>query len=240
MKKFLLFYLISLPIFAAAQSNSSVDIMLSPDVTYRVRFYNGNDEMLKYIKARYDILELSQFGFHAGVNYNKKLTSKLHLKTGLQVSRFGYKYEIKELLFENQIDTKTGGLLPEAVVTSIELSQNYYYLNVPIALRYEFSESKFSPYIELGAVPSYLFSGNSKMVSSDGTSSQTQLTVYSRFAVILQFGIGVNYRINEELQAFFQPNIRYEVTKSGSSPSSSPIAEHAYSIGTEFGLRISL
>ena len=240
MKKLFLFCLLSLPFFSIAQSNSSVDIMLSPDVTYRTTFYNGSDLTLQSIKRTYDSLELSQMGFHAGVNYNKKIASKLYLKTGLQVSKFGYKYELKNLVDNSQIDPATGILLTTTVLISTELSHNYYYLNVPIALRYEFSESKFYPYVELGAVPSYLLSGNSKVVSSDGNSNQSPLTIYKQFAVILHFGIGLNYRINEELQAFFQPNIRYEVTKSGSSPSSSPIAEHAYSIGTEFGLRMSL
>ena len=240
MKKFLLFCLISLPIFAAAQSNSSVDIMLSPDVTYRTRQYE-TPEIYGFTTKLIDSVEKPQLSYHVGVNFNRRLTSKIHFKTGVQIAKLSYTILNTNITWGNQ--NNNGNFQPSADPEGLVSVRSLTYVNVPIAVRYEFSDKKIAPFVELGFVPMYSVANNVKTVDRNGADVfDKPLSNFTNFAVMLHWSLGLNYRINDEWQAFFQPTIRYELTQSNSFSYAffGSFKEHNYSIGSEFGLRMSL
>jgi hypothetical protein len=232
MKNLILFCFLTYPFLVFSQSRSSIDYVISPDFTYRIQQYEGTD-FVKTVKELNDKNDLAKIGGHFGIGYNQKLTSKLWLKLGFQISNMGYRRAKQIAMWGN--NNNNGVFDTTATLSnSIESSYNFNLIHLPIVLRYQFSERKFSPYFEIGVVPSYLIEGYLNFVNN-GQSVKSDLPINGNFAALLHWGFGANYQLNEKWQLYFQPTIRYQLTTH-----SAPIKEHLYTIGIELGARMSL
>jgi Outer membrane protein beta-barrel domain len=236
MKNLILFCFLTLPFLAFSQSRSSLDYMISPDITYRILSYDGSEKQGIDIKRRNDSAEVSKIGAHVGVGYNVKLSSKIWLKMGLQVSSMGYKRSTKtQWGSQNNNGTFDPNLPGEPKFSNtIDWYYGVYYFNLPVIARYEFNENKLSPYFELGLVPSYAVERYTNTIYGSQESKMLDEST-NKFAVMLHWGVGVNFKLNEKWKIYFQPTIRYQLNSN-----TAPIKEHLYSIGIEFGARMSL
>ena len=121
----------------------------------------------------------------------------------------------------------------------IQLTHNYWFLEIPLALRFEFTNKKFSPFIESGISPSVYLTTRTTSVTDIGTDVTYQKNGTSDFTSMHLVGmvsIGTNFTVNEKFQLFGQATYRYHLTKLADAP----IEEHLYNYGIEIGVRRSI
>ncbi|MFK7807905.1 MAG: outer membrane beta-barrel protein [Saprospiraceae bacterium] len=243
MKTLQLFILLSFPFFAIGQSNSSIDVIGSLDYTYRT--INGSGLIADIVKDSRDV-EKGRLNWRAGFNYNQRLTDKLILKTGLRMAALGYKDKRdSEDFYTLRWGTQHNGngeydiTYPSGEdIEFFETKTNHFFLEIPIVLRYEFSNNKFSPYVEAGfGAMYYLFQRHVATVNGDKTvttmpSSDDRLSANS-FQIESIIAVGANYNLNENLQFFGQPTFRYHLN----SLWDTDVKERLWSAGLEIGLR---
>jgi opacity protein-like surface antigen len=236
MKKLMTLSLLLFPFLMFAQSRSSLDYMFSPDLTYRVQYYDGVEQVGKDIKRMSDSADLSKISTHIGIGYNVKMSSKFWLKMGLQISSMGYRRTLNaQWGSQNNNGTFNPNLPGEPnLPNTIDWYYGVYYFNLPVIIRYELGEQKLSPYFELGLVPSYAVERYFKTVYNRQELKNLDESK-NNFAIMLHWGFGVNYKLSEKWKIYFQPTIRYQLNSH-----TEPIKEHLYSIGIELGARMSL
>jgi Outer membrane protein beta-barrel domain len=230
-KKLIISSLALLPFFAFSQ-NRTIDFRISPDYTYRVIQAKGTNSY----KTAYDTDETGKINGHVGLNVSFPLTSKIGLRTGLQFSKIGYNGILKNIV-ENVLQDKDGKLTTDlrASVTTARATEHkfqYTFVNMPIACRFVLSNSKISPYLELGIVPT-LSIGNTYTVVVGQQRLETTNNK-AMFSFLLHGGLGIQYKINEALNFFFQPTIQYQLSTNDTFDVG--LSQHLYSIGTEIGV----
>ncbi|MCB0652842.1 MAG: outer membrane beta-barrel protein, partial [Saprospiraceae bacterium] len=138
-----------IPVLSFCQFNSSIDLAVGLDYSYRNLSTSETDEIHNtIIEIRKQ--ERAKTGLRFGFNYNKRLAKKLVFKTGLRYASKGYKSEKKGgLRYESEYATGVYVLDP-SLVHEYQYVYNYWFLELPLAVRFELSKKKFSPYIETG------------------------------------------------------------------------------------------
>lgn len=116
------------------------------------------------------------------------------------------------------------------------LTYSYYFLEIPIAIRYEMGEKQLKPFIETGISPSiYLFNQNdndfndSELIGLGNAPSSN----FNIGHIVGQFSLGLNYEPSSKIAFFAQPIFRYHFTPLVDAP----IDEYIYNIGLELGIR---
>jgi hypothetical protein len=118
-------------------------------------------------------------GMEAGVSLGYNLTSKLKLKTGLQIN--ARQYSIEAFLSTNDLATIayfSGGRIDSLVAfssyrvsggyESTELENRYYQVSIPIGLEYEVAGNKnIQLKIAAAIQPTYMISDNAFLISTD-------------------------------------------------------------------------
>jgi hypothetical protein len=237
MKNLILFCFLAFPFLMFSQSRSSLDFTISPDLTYRILKFDVNNPLEKMIVETNDKREKMDINLHLGFHFNHKLSSKIWLKTGLELAKIGRKRVIENLQWGNQNDNGTFNpniIIDPNLPNSVTTYNGYYLINLPIIMRYEFSTNRVVPYFEVGFVPAYQLSNYSKSVFDKGNPTSSNNS-FNKMTALIHWGFGANYTVNEKFQFFVQPTIRYQII----SPTE-PIKEHLYTIGIELGARMSL
>jgi Outer membrane protein beta-barrel domain len=229
MKNFILLSLIMLPLFTFSQSRSSIDFMISPDLTYRYTNTFGNNSFVKNIS---DSIEKPSIGYHFGVNYNRKISKNMYLSGGIQFSKMGYSASMDNLIFASDIDPFSG--LPTSA-HSLKIYYDIQLIAIPIELRYNFNDNKFSPYLKIGLAPTYnLFSRSKSTLDMEGEQIRINNYLLNHFTAFLQIGIGGNLQLNDKWQIFAEQTFRYQLTPLRNTGDKI----HLYSIGLELGTRM--
>lgn len=140
-----------------------------------------------------------------GVNVDYAFNEKWSLKTGLMFQNMGDKYAYSPVspLIDTWFD-------------AYELKQNYQFINLPIQAQYNFNaESKFSPYVALGAAVNW--NVNSYYVSNlylneekiDRTKEEFDNDYKQTINFSLKTDVGFRYQFNERLSlnTFFSGNM---------------------------------
>ncbi len=229
-----------LPLLVFSQINTSLDFVGGVDFTYRnmttVKNASFSDSLIVRI---FDENETGKINFRFGFNFNKRISKNIFFKTGLRFASLGYqrKYDVNELRWGNQ---QTGGVfdpnIPGEGATISKLIYNYLFFEVPLIARYEFSQKKFTPFVELGVSPSIFLKSRSKIIDNDGKSrtSDNNSDNHSNFHLVSVISFGGNYNINEGLQFFAQPTFRYHFTRLFKEGS---VKEYLWNVGLEVGIR---
>jgi hypothetical protein len=235
MKNLILFFLLAFPFLTFSQSRSSIDFMFSPDFTYRT-FIVPNDD--KFVKRIFDSIEKPNWGFHFGINYNRRIAKKVYLSGGVQYSKMGYHIKKDNLIWGSEIDSTGFGIITidPTLPHSVIFSYDYYLITFPIELRYLVNENRFSPYFKVGIAPAYNFYRRTKSTFDIGEDRIQKDYNVNHFAAFIQIGIGGNLKLNEKWQVFALPTFRYQLT-AAKSPENK---DYLYSIGIELGARMSL
>jgi len=219
MKNTIFAILILFPIILSSQINSSIDFIAGIDYNFRTLNTNDDSETVaKIMNYRKD--ETGRLNWRIGLNYNKKLTTKIFLKSGLRLASVGYA----------MFDSKNSNWL------EIHSTSDYWYLEIPITGRYEFSNKKLSFFFELGLAPNiYLTTFDKAKTDLDKELKfrRNRNSYFNNLQFVSIVSAGLNYNLTDQLQLFGQPIFRYHLTKLYDAP----IEEHLNSYGLEFGIR---
>ena len=236
--KVLLSFIFLLPYISVfGQLGSSIDCVTGLNVGYRYLNPNKTDVFPGYV----DIRNAERIGIRAdfGVNYNLKVGSKLYLKTGVRFADKGYNSrKIDDLKWG--LEGHNGVYDPNAVQNNSELKSivfkyHFFFVEVPIALRYEFyKKGKFSLYGEAGGSAAYYIqSVTVQKTNLDKKKINKKEDPINDFHLAAIIGAGVNYQVNGKTQLFLQPNFNYQLTDLVNAPDN----VHLYTAGLEIGCR---
>lgn len=177
------------------------------------------------------------YTYRVGANFNFRIFEKVMFKTGFRYANLGDNFYMNDLRWPSQVGGN--GFDPDpSLPTYINLITKHSYIEVPLIMRYEINNKKFSPFIEFGLAPHLYI--NSRSISKTNLGSNSQIINYPEFttgfnelqlAAVVSFG--ANYNMSEAIQVFLQPTLRYHINKIIDNPN----AFRYYSVGIEFGVR---
>jgi len=241
----LLSFVFSFSIIGFAQSNSTIDVMMGGEYTFRLLNFSKEASQLvsSDIYNRDDGFIIHRFGF----NFNHELFPNFYLKTGIRYTEGGFKYDFPELIFVNQYES-TSGVIIEATDPALlnypDYNKNsYLFLEFPIIGRYEYKTTKFSPFIEAGISPNIYLNTKLKTVYPSGSDrpntveyQENELLKINTLQFVASISFGYNYHLNDSFTIYGQPIIRYHLT----ALADTPVKYYLYNIGLELGLRKNL
>jgi hypothetical protein len=220
-------------------SQSKLDFSGSLDYSYR-NF--GNSGIVQSVRSE----EIPKLNFHFDINYNQQLKQKFWLKIGLGFASMGHKTKNEEIL-GGGIDGQ-GGFDPFFPTGEfIQTKNTYHFLAIPIALRYEFSQKRIKPFVEVGLTTKYYLQSIIRFFNNgdrvDSTKERKNEINQIQIAPTLSFGF--SYEINEKWEFVAQPNFTYHLTptykeSADLSLSNGLIKEHQWSGGLAMGIRMKL
>jgi len=229
--------LLIVPFFLMGQSNSSIDFVSGFDYSYRT-IKGTNDDFITELILESRTDESPTVNWRAGFNYNRKLTKKFYLKSGLRLASVGYKSKkITDLVFTPVVDPQ--GNLQESnpnLPSEVQFVYNECFAEIPIMGRFEFSANKVIPFLEIGLSPNIYVTSRVKAITDVYTTVEYRRNKHSAFNKLHFVGslsFGCNYQIVPKYQLFGQSAIRYHLTKT----SEGAIKEHLYNFGIEAGIR---
>jgi len=76
-----------------SQTDQSIDLITGLEYSYRRLSSNSEDEIVKQIVDRRDRTEAQKTNWRLGINYNKRVSNDVYLKSGLRLASVGYKGE---------------------------------------------------------------------------------------------------------------------------------------------------
>lgn len=231
MKRFL-FLLVFFP-SSLLFGQSQIGFFGSADLTncnYGLNSFNGSIRNSKEVK----------FNTHFGVNYYQNLKGNTWLKIGLGVTSTGYQEGTTRsgIRYGSQHDGE-GGFNPNLPFEEINIKYDHYFLELPVALRFDFSNKKLAPFIEIGISTMYYLQTVSVLETQNISKSvdRNRSNQINQIQFAPTFTFGCRYNLNEKWTVSVQPNIRYHLTKMVDTPST---GEHQWGIGLGLGLQMNL
>ncbi len=241
------------------RSNANTDWLLevyaSPDLAFKS--VTNNSASAQYLQKK-DSSESMMIGFTAGARIVKPLTDNILLKTGIQYTQMNERYTYRS---ENEIKTTTvvtvrtiirapGDTVVVSDTSSLQTIgyKNLTYKNrfrsidVPLLIGYQFGNEDIKIGINAGVI--FNLSSWYQGVLMDSTLAVVPLTksndmVYkSKLGLGLYAGISVSKQLGEDMQIFFEPYFRYNLSNMTSTQSS---FNQKFSLGgLSIGLRFNL
>ena len=237
MVKQTLILLLSLPVLAFGQYNSSIGLIAGIEYSYRNLSAGSGNAVASLIAARRDDEETGKLNWRAGFNYNRRLSSRLFLKTGVRLASVGYEKENKSLQWPSEHNGAGGWAGPDPnLPRELRQTRDYWFLELPVAGRYELGGKKLTPFIEAGLSPTVYLTTRTKTVTDISTEVAFQsgeVYNFNTWHLVGQLSFGFNCDIGERLQLFGQPTVRYHLTKLADAP----VGEYLYNFGIEAGVR---
>ena len=171
------------------------------------------------------------------MNYNKQLTKRFYLKTGLRAINISYESDkVTGLVWGSEIEAGiaagTGPIFDPTLPHEIQFFYDNWFLEIPIIGRYEFSDSRWSPSVEVGISPNLYLNSTIEEKTDIGERTYEGNNI-NKIQLVASVSFGVNYLLNDNLQFFGQPIFRYHLSKLGDAS----LNEHLYNVGVEVGVR---
>lgn len=234
--QFIQLLFVILPVSVFSQMNSSIDFVFGLEESYRSLSTTSEDPIVTGILNQRNGKEIRKQNWRLGFNYNKRLTKSLFLKSGIRLASVGYYDEkLSDLRWPSEIGPN-GFELDPSLPHKIHNSTNYWFLEIPLAARYEISHARFSPFIELALSPSVYLTTRIKKetdINTEVTFKRSSNSDFSTVHLVGSASFGSNYTINNKFQLFGQVAYRKHFTKLVDAP----IIEKLYNYGLEFGIR---
>ena len=225
-----------IPTITFGQMNSSFDFIFGIENSYRILKSSSEEPIVQGILVDRDNRELKKSNWRVGFNYNKRLSNNFVLKTGIRLASVGYKDEKKtDLRWPSEIGPN-GYMFDPSLPHELQLIRDYWFLEIPVAARFEITKKKFSPFLEFGVSPTVYISTRTKQITDIDTKVTYQrggTSDYNNVHLVGFASLGVNYSLNDKFQLFGQGIYRYHLTKLIDAP----IEENLYNYGVEVGVR---
>ena len=231
--------LMSFPFLLDAQLKSSFDIILGVDHSSRtLSASDENPDDQSIIEVRK--IEKAQFNYRFGLNYNHRVDNHIFLKTGIRLARVGYIVKEDDNLRWPSEHDGMGGWKPDPNLPhKIKFVEDHFFIEIPIAGRYEFNQQKLTPFIEAGIMP-HMYLGT-RVVQQLGSEKKVEHRDekdhnINTLNIAGNVSAGLNHNLSQNLQIFGQTIFRYHFTNTYDSP----IREHLYNVGLEVGMRLAV
>ncbi|PHI19026.1 hypothetical protein CEQ90_14725 [Lewinellaceae bacterium SD302] len=253
------FCLCCLPLLVFGQNNQSIDFVGGLEFSYRSLSEEGSNTYQKQYIDRRNEDDEARLNWRLGLNYNYRLGAKTWLRTGIRAASVGYRFYTYNYLIVNNITNggnngwgdviagnNYGGTYDRYTTTApdYELERaeavdvNHLFLSLPIVLRQEFGGGKrFAPYLEFGLSPHYHLQTRSSVdliARAEAAGIIINVPEFNKFQLVGLLAFGMNYQLNEGMQLFAQPTIRYHFTTLDQSEQET---QRLYNYGLEIGLR---
>lgn len=226
--KFTLLLLGCLPFLAFSQKKSSFDVLAGIEYSSI-----SLDDSYSWRKVK----DSGKMNWRFGFNYNWKLTNNFFLKTGLRLASVGYNGQKHTYKWPSEFDS-IGNWVPDpTLIHRWQHIYDFWYLDIPIAGRFEFGGKKLTPFIEAGVSPHIYLYTKEKTINDFETTvdnkSGDDFEDIRNIQLVGSFSIGINYKAGKKTQLFFQPIFRYHLTKLINYE----YEDHLFNYGVEFGIR---
>jgi len=197
--------------FCHGQKSSSVDFIagagtayLSLDKEYQEQMntllFDGRDGASRFLNWK------------LGINYNKQIKNHLFIKTGIRLESIGFKDErFKDLRWPSEHDGNGGFMLSPDLNHDIQNAAYFWYIGLPVHLRYELEKNKIQPFFEIGLAAKYFALYRVKKETEiknfyPFSFSEKQNTA-NTFHMTANASAGFNYNLSEQVQIFTQLQI---------------------------------
>ncbi len=145
--------------------------------------------------------------YHLGADYNYAVAGHWQIKTGLRVA---YSRVAQELDLHWPSENANGQYMP--VYQNERLELQHLFLDVPLAVRYVFSDRKFAPFAEAGFVMgAYLTSGIKERIEDRVGEKWSRNGEVRPFSLAAQVSAGVQYRLSARQALFVQVQPRVQL-----------------------------
>ncbi len=216
----LLLFLLPLILFGQNEDSikfKKIDVGISYSPEYSYRMVSSNTES-QFLKNSYDSLEIPKLGYTLGFNGIYSVNNKLAFTVGLLFSDKGEKFKT------NILDA------------FLNYKNHYYYLDVPLKLKYTIIDSKIKFYGTLG-VSSNLFLQHRIAYSLSGSSFSDNIRGNSTdiAKVNLAFNVGAGLDCPLSSRWFFKAEVGYKQSFT-SMTTNSNLKRYLYSFGPTVGL----
>jgi Outer membrane protein beta-barrel domain len=216
-----------------AQHKHSLEIMASPDFSYRrLSSDNPADDFLIQIRSS----EQSAIYYRLGIAYVAAITPRFSTKIGAQFANMGYKSR-KTTGLQWPSENQNGTWVPDPTLPhEQQFIYQYRYLSLPVLLRYQQpSTRRISWYLEGGlSFNAYLDTKEISKTDIGRTSINGRTDQFENINYGFNAGFGASYRLTEHWALFAQPTFRYFFT---SLIANSTLNEYLYSGGLEVGMK---
>jgi len=175
----------------------------------------GDNEVLKDIES-----PRLAASFGAVVSY--RANPKVALISGLSMLNKGWKdntaLNFNELRWGSQSDDEGGfdpGIFSGEVINSVTVKHNYYFLSIPLNVRYGFGESLDKGwYVQGGVSPVFYLFNRSRVIqeTDTGTRDETYKEVIDdarKVNLNLNLGMGYTFLLKEKFQISVGPSLEY-------------------------------
>lgn len=230
--------LLGYSIVSVAQMDSAIDIAAGVDYSYRL--LQGDSENGQFAKDSRDREEFPKLNYNVGVNYNGRISERLYWRSGVRFLTIGYQTRDMFGRWPSEIDPDGGFEIDPTLPRNLHLKWDYYFLQLPLGMRYHLSENRLNAFVEGSVVPSLFLNRRTSVTTGDETKNyytkETHFGSYNPMHLVGAFSLGASFDIDAKSQLFLQSTVRYHFTESIEAP----LSEYLCSIGLEFGIRRSI
>lgn len=234
---------------AAAGNKKYVEVYIGPDFT--LRNFKDTTAQSAYLQKRKASTEVS-FAYSAGIRYTKVFTNGMSVKAGLNYSQVNEKFSFvqKNLVQVTYvIDPNTGDTTGSYTITGTRKKttyNKYRTLDLPLLIGYELGNGRLHVNINAGAMVNVyswqrgeVLDTNYQPVSiTTGKSGSSQYQFKTNVGVGLTGGIGVYYKLTDQLHLLAEPYFRYNLQPM--SKDVLTLQQKYNTIGVRFGVRLDL
>lgn len=253
------FYILTLacllPLFVSAQKKQSLDIVVGVTSSYRtLQPPTADTDAEEWIDFRNEE-ESARQQFRFGVNYNRQLSQKIWIRTGLNYSRVGYEGNVYTFFLPPTSGNQGWGDIlqgnnygdifsifsntPQFDITKSTHVYDHSFLEIPISIRFETSTERFTPFLEVGVSSAFHLLTKRTYTNLQGLIVETNLDETSHlntFHILGTAALGINYSLTDKWSLFSQLSFRHHFTPTHKEGT----IEHLHNLGLEFGARMGL
>ena len=214
------------------KSKLSLGITFSPAYAFRILENSDGSEIASWVIANRQNNEAGQFGYTAGIKLRYQFLRLLSFETGVAFTQCGFRQKNVSLVNE------TGDPIPGVVASS---KSGFYYLGVPLSLRFSAGKRSLQFYSEVGITASALIFQQSLLTIeySDGHIDKHKLSwdnTYNRFNLFPFIGLGIEYRY-KNLVCKAGPEFSYGILKTSNTPVTAFLWNAGFQIGFYYCFR---
>ena len=198
-----------------------IGFSLSPDYCFRKLTTNASTE---WIKESVDTLEVGKLGYTMGITYQYSLNKKIGFVSGILLSNKGEKTK-------KQYTSQP---------TVFNYNSQYYYLDIPLAAKYNFFRKKISLFASLGISCNIFLNHRTSQITGykndDKKINSYSKTNISPINIAMIGSFGLECPLTKKWNFRLEPEYRRSLT----SIANTPIKKYLYSIGLNFGFYTSI
>jgi hypothetical protein len=207
---------------------NSIDFIIGGDLGYRFIVNKTNDqEVSDHFRFR-NKAESVKSSFRIGFNYNLAVSEKVFFKTGMRLTNPGY----LATWIDTTIYKKEGS--PNFFNLNRDFKYSYLFLEMPIMVRYIYSENWCKSFIEGGFSTNYYLETRIKSIPNEDSAEiynlKEEVTPINLSANV---SIGAEFLIAKRIPAFIQMIFRYQIT----NLEKNQLKEYLWTAGFESGMR---